>query len=130
MNTNSRIPFIFFLVLFVVLSTKQIKAHTPSTRPVVTSTTIPTQETTTRFIVYYSGDLSLVMKDKNSYIKTFMEVYNLKLISSFKIDETNSGFTLEAQEVLDFPTEVAREMSLIDNVLMIEVRYVPTTRES
>jgi hypothetical protein len=111
--------------LSVVLSTKQINACTPS----ITPTAIPAQETTLRFIVYYSGDLSVVMNDNDSYIKTFMEVYNLKLISTFNIDETNSGFTLEAQEVLEFPTEVAREMSLISNVLMIEVTHVPIIRE-
>lgn len=124
MNTKLRILIIFSLVLSVVLSTKQINACTPS----VTPTTIPAQETTIRFIVYYSGDLSAVMNDDDSYIKTFMDVYNLKLISTFNIDETNSGFTLEAQEVLEFPTEVAREMSLISNVLMIEVTHVPITK--
>jgi hypothetical protein len=105
------------------LSTKQINACTP----VLTKTTVPTQETTVRFIVYYSGDLSAVMQDKDSYIKTFMEVYDLKLISTFKIDEENSGFTLEAKKTIDFPTEVAREISLIDNVLMIEVAHVRAT---
>lgn len=121
MNTKFRILIIFSLVLSVVLSTKQINACTPT----LTTITVPTQETTVRFIVYYSGDLSAVMQDKDSYIKTFMEVYDLRLISTFKIDEENSGFTLEAKKTLDFPTEVAREMSLIDNVLMIEVSHVP-----
>lgn len=121
MNTKFRILIIFSLVLSVVLSTKQINACAP----ILTTITVPTQETTVRFIVYYSGDLSAVMQDKDSYIKTFMEVYDLKLISTFKIDEENSGFTLEAKKTLDFPTEVAREMSLIDNVLMIEVSHVP-----
>ncbi|MBL4651231.1 MAG: hypothetical protein JKY03_15985 [Aureispira sp.] len=121
MNTKFRILIIFSLVLSVVLSAKQINACTP----ILTTITVPTQETTVHFIVYYSGDLSVVMQDKDSYIKTFMEVYDLRLISTFKIDEENSGFTLEAKKTLDFPTEVAREMSLIDNVLMIEVSHVP-----
>ena len=126
MNTKFRILLIFSLVLSVVLSTKQINAcvSTP------TSTTVPDQKVILRFIVYYSGDLSAVMNDKNSYIKTFMDVYNLKLISSFKIDENNSGFTLETKDALDFPIEVAREMSLIDNVLMVEVTHIPIPRES
>ena len=75
-------------------------------------------------------ELSTIMNDNDSYIKTFMDVYDLKLISTFKIDENNSGFTLEAKGVLEFPTEVAREISLIDNVLMIEVTHIPTTKES
>jgi len=126
MNTTSRILIIFSLVLSVVLSAKQIKAFTPTVTPI----TVTAEKTTLHFIVYYSGDLSTVMNDKNSYIKTFMDVYNLKLVSTFKIDEDNGGFTLEATEELDFPTEVAREISLIDNVLMIEVAYVPVTAES
>jgi hypothetical protein len=110
----------------MVLSTTQIKAYTPT----VTPSTVSSEKTTLHFIVYYSGDLSAVMNDKDSYIKTFMDVYHLKLVSTFKIDEENGGFTLEATEELDFPTEVAKEISLIDNVLMIEVAYVPVTAES
>jgi len=126
MNTKSRILIIFSVVLSVVLSTKQIKAYTPT----VTPTTVSAEKTTLHFIVYYSGDLSAVMNDKNSYMKTFMDVYNLKLVSTFKIDEDNGGFTLEATKELDFPKEVAREISLIDNVLMIEVSHVLVTAES
>jgi len=126
MNTKSRILIIFSVVLSVVLSTKQIKAYTPT----VTPTTVSSEKTTLHFIVYYSGDLSAVMNDKNSYMKTFMDVYNLKLVSTFKIDEDNGGFTLEATKELDFPKEVAREISLIDNVLMIEVSHVLVTAES
>ena len=125
MNMKFRVLIIFSLVLSVVLSTKQVSACIP----VVTPTTVSAKETI-RFIVYYNGDLSTVMNDDDSYIKTFMEVYNLKLISTFKIDEMNNGFTLEAKEFLEFPTEVAKEMSLIDNILMIEVTHIPITRES
>ncbi|WMX15400.1 MULTISPECIES: hypothetical protein [unclassified Aureispira] len=127
MNTKFRILVIFSLVLSVVFSTTKIYANTPTTTP---TTSVSEDKTTLRFIVYYSGDLSPVLNDKDSYMKTFMDVYNLTLISTFKIDETNSGFTLEAKEALDFPTEVAREISLITNVLMVEVTRVPTTRES
>lgn len=126
MNTKFRILVIFSLVLSVVLSTKQIYAYSP----IVSSTTVPSPKNTLRFIVYYSGDLSSVMNDNDSYMKTFMEVYNLELISTFKIDDINSGFTLEAKEAIDFPKEVAREMSLINNVLMIELAYVPVSKES
>lgn len=128
MNTKLRILVIFFLVLSVVLSAKQANACVPTVTP--TSTTTTPQETKVRFIVYYNGDLSAVMNDKDSYIKTFMDVYDLKLISTFKIDENNSGFTLEPKTPLDFPTEVAREISLMDNVLMIEVAHIPVTSES
>jgi hypothetical protein len=132
MNTKFRILVIFSLVLFVVLSTKQLNACVPIIASTSTSTptTVPAEKTVLRFIVYYSGDLSAVMKDEDSYMKTFMEVYNLKLISTFKIDETNSGFTLEAKEGIEFPTEVAREMSLINNILMIEVTHILVTEES
>jgi hypothetical protein len=128
MNTKLRILIIFSLVLSVVLAAKPTNAC-PST-VIPTSTTIPAEETKVRFIVYYNGDLSAVMNDKDSYIKTFMDVHNLKLISTFKIDEDNSGFTLEPKEKLEFPTELARKISLIDNVLMIEVAYIPVVSES
>lgn len=126
MNTKFRILVIFSLVLSVLLSTKQIYACSSQASFI----TVPSPETSLRFIVYYNGDLSLVMNDNDSYMKTFMEVYNLELINTFKIDDTNSGFTLEAKEMIDFPKEVAREMSLINNVLMIEVAYVPISKES
>ena len=129
MNTKFRILVIFSIVLSVVLSAKGMNACASTITPEPT-TIIPTQETKIRFIVYYNGDLSTVIKDKDSYIKTFMNVYDLKLISTFKIDEENSGFTLEPQKKLDFPREVAREISLIDNVLMIEIVHIPVTNES
>lgn len=126
MNTKLRILLIFSLVLSVVLSAKGISAYTPP----VTTTTVPAQETKVRFIVYYDGDLSAVMNDKDSYIQTFISVHNLKVISTFEIDENNSGFTLEPQTKLEFPKEIAREISLMDNVLMIEVAHIPVTTES
>lgn len=74
-----------------------------------------------RFIVYYEGDLTKLMGDKSSYLLSFLEAYSLELINTFEIDENNRGFTLLVKENGSIPTELARELSMIDGVVMVEI---------
>lgn len=55
-----------------------------------------------------------------------LESYELSIVKHFELDEMNEGIVLEgAQGKVGNPVEAAREISMIDNVLMVEVKEVP-----
>ena len=54
-----------------------------------------------------------------------MASYELDIVQQFAIDEDNEGLVLEPNAMLDNPVEAARELSLIENVLMVQIKEVP-----
>jgi len=54
-----------------------------------------------------------------------MQSYELEIIQQFAIDEENEGLVLEPSAKLDNPVEAARELSMVDHVLMVHVKEVP-----
>lgn len=119
----------FLTILTIILFsatffTRQTFAFHPRSTPIVL------QDQPLRFIIYYNGNVSAVMNDKDSYLRTFMAIYNLELINTFEVDDVNKGFTLEASKIMELPNEIAKELSLIDDVLMIEVVHPILTKEA
>ena len=84
----------------------------------------------TRFVIYYTGDTQKDLENPNSYLSTFLEVYELKVVNTFEFGEEAQGFTLQPKELLESPNETAKELSLIDGVMMIEVVYCKPDTES
>lgn len=84
----------------------------------------------TSFVVYYMGDPTNELDDPNSYLRTFMDVYNLKVVNTFEVTADSKGFTLQATEHLDLPNVTAKELSLIDGIIMIEIVYTKPTTQS
>lgn len=99
----------------------------------IDSTSTPTttvEKNGWRFIVYYSGNLTETINDDDSYLKTFLAVYNLELVNTFQIDESNKGFTVEIKGAMESPPrEIAKELSLVDDVLMVEVIHPDLSSE-
>lgn len=81
-------------------------------------------ENPVRFTVIYNGDLTQMTTDENSNFKILLETYALEIENPFEIDEQNKGFVLVPTTPLDEPIEVGREISLLDEVLMVEVDNV------
>ncbi len=54
-----------------------------------------------------------------------MAAYNLEIVKQFAIDGDNEGLVLEPNVALTDPIEAAKELSMIDHVLMVEVKEVP-----
>lgn len=79
------------------------------------------EQSNLRFVVYYTGDLEKMMTDNDNYLKTFLETYNFKLVNTFEIDEENKGFTIEIERPVFSYDFIARELSIIDEVLMVEI---------
>lgn len=126
---RSILLFSFFLFLFLV-GNINLQAQTTLS---VEETPISTPEKVakaTRFVVYYTGDATKDLEDPNSYIKTFMDVYELQVVNTFEVGEDSQGFTLQPKYPLESPNETAKELSLIDGVMMIEIVYCKPTTES
>ncbi len=61
----------------------------------------------------------------NDKLNALMEAYELEIIKQFAIDDKNEGIVLEAQNTLEAPAEAARQLSLIDNVLAVQIKEIP-----
>jgi hypothetical protein len=61
----------------------------------------------------------------NETFNGLMESYDLSIVEQFEIDDDNEGIVLEADVLLDAPIEAAREISLVDHVLMVQVKEIP-----
>ena len=72
------------------------------------------------FIVYYAGDVSQALDNHNAYMHTFIEVYELSVQSRFDEKEFK-GFVLKAPKGQYDLIELAREISMIDEVMMVEL---------
>lgn len=54
-----------------------------------------------------------------------IESYALEITDQFAIDDDTEGLVLDPLDTIDNPIEAAREISLIENVLMVQVKEVP-----
>jgi hypothetical protein len=85
------------------------------------------EEVLVRFTVIYDGDFTK-MTTNDSPLQALLETYNLKIKDPFELDKENKGLILVPAIPLTAPIEVGKELSLIDEVLMVEVVRVPTKK--
>jgi len=75
-----------------------------------------------RFIIYYDGDIDLLVKDQDNYLKSFLDAYNLEIVNTFQIDENNKGFSIITKAEMTISSHhLARELSMLDHVIMVEL---------
>lgn len=123
---------IFFTLLMVLslASTSSLQAQRPLAIDETPITTPEKAAQATRFVVYYTGDAAKDLEDSNSYLRTFMDVYELQIVNTFEVGDDSKGFTLQPKYLLDSPNETAKELSMIDGVMMIEIVYCKPNTES
>jgi hypothetical protein len=61
----------------------------------------------------------------NETFNELMESYDLSIVEQFEIDDENEGIVLETDVLLDAPIEVARKISHIDYVLIVQIKEIP-----
>lgn len=66
----------------------------------------------------------------NDNLNGLMESYELEIVKQFAIDEDNEGLVLEPNANLENPVQAARELSMVDNVLMVHVKEVPQEEDA
>lgn len=72
--------------------------------------------------VFGSGDVS---KTGDDSFNGLLESYELAITKQFELDDMNEGLVLEPNDKLLSPVEAAREISMIDYILMVHVKEVP-----
>jgi len=97
-----------------------------NTRAVVN---IEEEEKEVTFTIIYNGNLKEMASNDESSFKAILETYGFQMEKPFEIDEENKGIVLVPSSPLASPIEVGKEISLIDEVLMVEVANVNTTED-
>jgi hypothetical protein len=69
-------------------------------------------------------------KTGNQKMNEIMESYDLTLTEQIKIDEYNKCIVLEINNILDTPKDAARELSLVENVVMVYVEELSQKQTS
>jgi hypothetical protein len=67
-------------------------------------------------------------KTGDDQLNDLLSHYDLTIIEQFEIDATNEGIVLEGNSGIQEPLEVARKLSLVDFVMMVEVKEVPSAQ--
>lgn len=62
--------------------------------------------------------------DKNIFHK-LLQSYQLQIVKQFSIDQNNKGLVLEFTEQFDNPVETARCLSMLEHVLMVNIKEIP-----
>ena len=73
--------------------------------------------------VFKSGEFEITGDDQ---MNGLMESYNLQIIKQFAIDDSNEGIVMVPKSPLENPIETARKISMVDHVLMVHIKEVPT----
>jgi hypothetical protein len=103
-------------LLITLLISSSISASAFSTNP-----TPENEKDPMTYIVYFEGDMEEALNSDDSYMKTFIEVYNLEVLETFELDHDIKGFILVAPKDKYVPSELAKEISLIKDVFMVEL---------
>ena len=82
------------------------------------------------FTVIYDGDLEAMASKEASTFKALLETYNLQMEKPFEIDGGIKGIVLVPSSELAAPVEVGKEISVVDEVLMVEVSNVNSEKEN
>lgn len=77
--------------------------------------------------IFHSGNFEITGDDQ---MNGLMASYNLQITAQFVINDSNEGIVMEPNEMLENPLEAARELSMVDHVLMVNLKEVPSTENT
>jgi|GEM_PF-6392440 len=72
--------------------------------------------------VFGTGDYS---QTGNDQFNELLASHNLLIVQQFEVDDMSEGLVLAPNATVDSPVEVARELSLIQDVMMVQLKEVP-----
>ncbi len=78
------------------------------------------------FSVVHNGDLAKMLTNKDSNFKALLETYGLQIKKRFEINESLNVVVLVPIMELENPMEVGNEISLLDEVLLVDIEGVKT----
>lgn len=71
--------------------------------------------------VFDNADLTDATADLNKLLKS----HNLQIVKQFSIDHNNMGLVLEPKDPNGDPVEIARNLSMLKHVLVVNIKQVP-----
>lgn len=74
------------------------------------------------FSVIYTGNMDEILSNSSSHLGALIQTYEFQITAPFEIDETMKGIILHRFDALPDPVTVAKELSLCEEVLMVEVK--------
>ncbi|BDS15100.1 hypothetical protein [Aureispira anguillae] len=77
------------------------------------------------FSVLYEGDLDEMIMSQSSDLNKMIELYEFNLEEPFVVDEIIKGIVLRTIQPLADPIAIAKDLSNIDGVMMVEVKNLP-----
>ncbi|BDS14826.1 hypothetical protein [Aureispira anguillae] len=109
---------LLILIVFILFGTAPQQATAQSN---LTGLSTTKEQSSLHFIVYYTGDLASLMTTNDAELKNFISIYNMELTRQFEINEFNKGLVLVPEYPIESPNEMAKELSIMNNILMIEI---------
>ena len=61
----------------------------------------------------------------NDYLNKLLASHNLQIVKQFSIDNNNMGLVLESTDPTGDPVEIARNLSMLEHVLMVNIKKIP-----
>lgn len=74
------------------------------------------------FSVVYMGDMDEILSNSSSHFGAIIQAYDFQITAPFEIDDSMKGIILRRFDPLPDPVTVAKEISLCEEVLMVEVK--------
>ena len=63
----------------------------------------------------------------NEQLHELLATNQLQIIKQFSIDSNNKGLVLESSSLLHDPIEIARRLSLVEHILMVNIKEIPVS---
>lgn len=88
--------------------------------------TLPTIETPTWLIIYYDSEMEEIIEDSCGYFNSLLDAYHLEIVNTFEINKDNRGLTLKVRETEIDIYDLAKEISVIQGINMVEISNAMT----
>lgn len=62
----------------------------------------------------------------DAHLNELLLSHNLQIVKQFSIDHNNMGLVLESVDPMADPVEIARSLSMVEHVLMVNIKKIPT----
>jgi len=62
-------------------------------------------------------------------LNELLESYNLQIVKQFSIDHNNMGLVLASKDPNGDPVEIARNLSMVKHVLMVNIKKIPSAED-
>ncbi|MDC0230959.1 hypothetical protein OAK19_03250 [Aureispira] len=96
---------------------------------VFANTTVTPVSDTISFIVYFNENKEQQPINEGDYMQALIDIYELEIVSFFDVANDIRAFVVVAKKDVYMPLTLARELSFIEGVLMVELGNLVRVKE-